>query len=140
MTTTILLIVFGVIGAGIIYLFLTARRLKNMPETPESTKIVTLNPVNFQQQTKSGLVLIDFWASWCMPCKMMAPILNEIAEEAGDKAKIAKVNVEEFQQLSAKFSVRNIPTLVLMKDGKEIDRFVGVKPKDFLLKQLAKNQ
>lgn len=140
MTTTILLIVFGVIGAGIIYLFLTARRLKNMPETPESTKIVTLNPVNFQQQTKSGLVLIDFWASWCMPCKMMAPILNDIAEEAGDKAKIAKVNVEEFQQLSAKFSVRNIPTLVLMKDGKEIDRFVGVKPKDFLLKQLAKNQ
>lgn len=140
MTTTILLIVFGVIGAGIIYLFLTARRLKNMPETPDSTKIVTLNPVNFLQQTKSGLVLIDFWASWCMPCKMMAPILNEIAEEAGDKAKIAKVNVEEFQQLSAKFSVRNIPTLILMKNGKEIDRFVGVKTKDFLLKQLVKNQ
>lgn len=140
MTTTILLIVFGVIGAGIIYLFLTARRLKNMPETPESTKIVTLNPVNFQQQTKNGLVLIDFWASWCMPCKMMAPILNEIAEEVGDKAKIAKVNVEEFQQLSAKFSVRNIPTLILMKNGKEIDRFVGVKPKDYLLKQLVKNQ
>ncbi len=140
MTTTILLIVFGVIGAGIIYLFLTARRLKNMPETAESSKIVTLNPVNFQQQTKSGLVLIDFWASWCMPCKMMAPILNEIAEEVGEKAKIAKVNVEEFQQLSAKFSVRNIPTLILMKNGKEIDRYVGVKPKDFLLKQLAKNQ
>jgi len=140
MTTTILLIVFGVIGAGIIYLFLTARRLKNMPETPESSKIVNLNPVNFQQQTKSGLVLIDFWASWCMPCKMMAPILNEIAEELGDKAKIAKVNVEEFQQLSSKFSVRNIPTLVLMKNGKEIDRFVGVKPKDYLLKQLLKNQ
>jgi thioredoxin 1 len=111
-----------------------------MPETPESSKIVNLNPVNFQQQTKSGLVLIDFWASWCMPCKMMAPILNEIAEELGDKAKIAKVNVEEFQQLSSKFSVRNIPTLVLMKNGKEIDRFVGVKPKDYLLKQLLKNQ
>ena len=140
MTTTILIIVFVVIGAAIFYLYLTAKRLKNMPETPENSKIVTLNPTNFQQQTKSGLVLIDFWASWCMPCKMMAPILNEIAEEAGDKAKIAKVNVEEFQQLSAKFSVRNIPTLVLLKNGREIDRFVGVKPKDFLLKQISKHQ
>jgi thioredoxin 1 len=140
MTTTILTIVFVVIGAAIVYLYVAARKLKNMPETAESTRIVTLNPTNFQQQTKNGLVLIDFWASWCMPCKMMAPILNEIAEEAGDTAKIAKVNVEEFQQLSAKFSVRNIPTLILMKNGKEIDRFVGVKPKDFLLKQLAKNK
>lgn len=140
MTTTILTIVFVVIGAAVIYLFMAARRLKNMPETPENDNIITLNPANFQQQTKSGLVLIDFWASWCMPCKMMAPILNEVADEIGDKAKIGKVNVEEHQQLSSKFSVRNIPTLVLLKDGKEIERFVGVKTKDFLLKQLLKNQ
>ncbi len=140
MTTTILTIVFVVIGAAVIYLFMAARRLKNMPETPENDNIITFNPANFQQQTKSGLVLIDFWASWCMPCKMMAPILNELADEIGDKAKIGKVNVEEHQQLSSKFSVRNIPTLVLLKDGKEIERFVGVKTKDFLLKQLLKNQ
>ncbi|HOW32226.1 MAG TPA: thioredoxin domain-containing protein, partial [Bacteroidales bacterium] len=104
MTTTILTIVFVVIGAAVIYLFMAARRLKNMPETPENDNIITFNPANFQQQTKSGLVLIDFWASWCMPCKMMAPILNELADEIGDKAKIGKVNVEEHQQLSSKFS------------------------------------
>jgi len=140
MTTTLLIIVFAVIGAAVIYLFFTARRLKNMPEPAESSKIVTLNPTNFQQQTKSGLVLIDFWASWCMPCKMMAPILNEVAEEIGDQTKICKVNVEEHQQLSSQFSVRNIPTLVLLRNGKEIDRFVGAKPKDFLIRQIKKHQ
>jgi thioredoxin 1 len=139
MTSTILIIVLLVIGAGITYLFFTARRLKNMPDAPESSKLITLNPTNFQNQTKSGIVLIDFWASWCMPCKMMSPILNEVADEIGDKAKICKVNVEEHQQLSSKFSVRNIPTLILLKNGKEIDRFVGVKTKDFLFKQINKS-
>lgn len=140
MTATILTIVFIVIGAAIVYLFLAARKLKNMPETPESSRIIILNQANFEHQTKDGLVLIDFWASWCMPCKMMAPILNEVAEEIGDKAKICKVNVEEHQQLSARFSVRNIPTLVLVKNGKEVDRIVGVKPKDFIIRLLQKHQ
>lgn len=140
MTATILTIVFIVIGAAIVYLFLAARKLKNMPETPESSRIIILNQANFEHQTKDGLVLIDFWASWCMPCKMMAPILNEVAEEFGDKAKICKVNVEEHQQLSARFSVRNIPTLVLVKNGKEVDRIVGVKPKDFIIRLLQKHQ
>lgn len=140
MTATILTIVFIVIGAAIVYLFLAARKLKNMPDTPESSRIIILNQANFEHQTKDGLVLIDFWASWCMPCKMMAPILNEVAEEIGDKAKICKVNVEEHQQLSARFSVRNIPTLVLVKNGKEVDRIVGVKPKDFIIRLLQKHQ
>lgn len=140
MTATILTIVFIVIGAAVVYLFLAARKLKNMPDTPESSRIIILNQANFEHQTKDGLVLIDFWASWCMPCKMMAPILNEVAEEIGDKAKICKVNVEEHQQLSARFSVRNIPTLVLVKNGKEVDRIVGVKPKDFIIRLLQKHQ
>jgi thioredoxin 1 len=138
-TEIILFIVGGLILAAITYLFLTARRLKNMPEAPNSDKLLILTPGNFNQHTRSGIVLIDFWAAWCMPCKMMAPILNEVAEEIGDQAKICKLNVEEYQQLSAKFSVRNIPTLILLKNGKEIDRFVGVKTKDFLLKQVKKS-
>ncbi len=138
MTTTVILIAAGLIGAGVLYLYMLARKLKNTPEAPESHNLVILNPVNFQQQTKSGVALVDFWASWCMPCKMMAPILNEVADEIGDKAKICKVNVEDHQQLSAKFSVRNIPTLLLLKNGKEVDRFVGVKTKDFLVKQINK--
>lgn len=138
MSTSIILMVIAIVIGAIAYLYFAARKLKNMPQVPDSSKLITLNPGNFQQQTRSGVVLIDFWASWCMPCKMMAPILNEIAEEIGDEARICKVNVEEHHQLSAKFSVRNIPTLILLKNGKEIDRFVGVKPKDYLIKQIKK--
>jgi thioredoxin 1 len=139
MTTITLIAVILIVGLAIGYLLIAARRLKNMPEVPESGNLVILNPSNFQQQTRTGIVLIDFWASWCMPCKMMSPILNEVADEVGNKARICKVNVEEHQQLSAKFSVRNIPTLILLKNGKEIDRFVGVKTKDFLFKQINKS-
>jgi thioredoxin 1 len=138
MSTSIILLVLAIIVGAIAYLYFAARKLKNMPQVPDSSRLITLNPGNFQQHTRSGVVLIDFWASWCMPCKMMAPILNEVADEIGDEAKISKVNVEEHQQLSAKFSVRNIPTLILLKNGKEIDRFVGVKTKDFLIKQIKK--
>jgi thioredoxin 1 len=138
MTTTIIILALGLIIGAFVYLYMTARRLKNMPDVPESGRLVILDPTNFQHQTRSGVALIDFWASWCMPCKMMAPILNEVAEEIGDEAKVCKVNVEEHQTLSAKFSVRNIPTLILLKNGKEIDRFVGVKPKDYLVKQIQK--
>ena len=75
-----------------------------------------------------------------MPCKMMAPILNEVAAEVDGKAKICKVDVQQYQDISSKFSVRNIPTLILFKNGKEINRFVGVKTKDFLLKEINKVQ
>jgi thioredoxin 1 len=136
MTTIVIMLVTAIIAGAIIYLYLTVRRLKNMPDVPENGNLIVLNPGNFQQHTRSGVALIDFWASWCMPCKMMAPILNEVADEIGDKAKICKVNVEDHQQLSARFSVRNIPTLILMRNGKEVERIVGVKPKDYLIKKI----
>ncbi len=120
------------------YSYLNYRRIKRLSNLPESEEISHLTDKNFNQQTAKGIVLIDFWASWCMPCKMMAPVLNQVAEAVHGQARVAKVNVEESQNLAGKYQVRSIPTLLLMKDGKEVDRFVGVKSKDFLLKQISK--
>jgi len=111
-----------------------------MEELPESKKIVTLTSTNFDNQVKNGIVLVDFWASWCMPCKMLAPVINEIAEEASDIAKVCKLNVDEQRDIVAKYSVRGIPTLILFKNGKEVKRFVGVKTKGFYLKQIQEQQ
>jgi thioredoxin 1 len=130
------LIVFIVIFVG--YSYLNYRRIKHFSKMPDSNEIIILTDKNFDKQTAKGIFLIDFWASWCMPCKMMAPVLNQVAEKVSGHAIVAKVNVEEFQNLAAKFQVRNIPTILLLKDGKEVDRFVGVKSKDFLLKQINK--
>ena len=140
MPSTAVMITLALIVGAVAYLYFAARKIKNMPEVPENKNIVILDSGNYQHQLKNGIALVDFWASWCMPCKMMAPILNDVATEIDGKAKICKVDVQEHQDISAKFSVRNIPTLILFKNGKEINRFVGVKTKDFLMKEIIKVQ
>ena len=130
------LITFIIIFVG--YSYLNYRRIQHFSKLPNSDKIIHLTDKDFDKQTAKGIVLVDFWASWCMPCKMMAPVLNKVAEKAQGEAKVAKVNVEEYQKLADKFQVRSIPTLLFLKDGKEVSRFVGVKSKDFLLKQISK--
>ncbi len=138
MQTTLL--ITGIFISTLIALFLFARsRMKNIPVVADNDKILTLTDKNFQHQTKNRLVLIDFWASWCVPCRMMAPVLNEIAGELTGNSHVGKVNIEQYQVLAQKFGVRNIPTLILLKNGREINRFVGVKSKDFLLQQISKN-
>lgn len=92
-----------------------------------------LNDANFAEETASGLVLIDFWATWCGPCKMFLPILEQIATELDGKAKVCKVNVEECTGLAAQFAVRNVPAFFVMKDGQIVDQLVGVHGKNKVL-------
>ena len=110
-------------------------RMKNAKPLKTSGKIRILANKNFKTITKRGVVLVDFWAPWCAPCKIIAPTLNEIAESQNDFT-IAKVNVDHNQQLAQKFKVRSIPTMVILKDGKEAGRIVGVKTKRNILKEV----
>ena len=134
MWITISIIGAVVVLAGILILN-TRQKMKSLKDVKESDKIKVLTDQNFQNKIKTGLVLVDFWAAWCMPCKMMIPVLNEVAEEAGDKVTIAKVNVDEQKATAAKFGIRSIPTMILFQNGKEVKRIVGVKTKDYLLKE-----
>ncbi len=102
-----------------------------------SDTIENLTEASFDEAIKNDLpVLVDFWAEWCGPCRAVAPILEEIANEHGDKVVIAKVNVDENPALSVRFSVRSIPTMLLFKSGEEAKRIVGAKNKAGLLKEL----
>ena len=133
------LIIIGIIAAILGGLFLIARaKMKNIPVVADNANILTLTEKNFQHQTKNKLILVDFWASWCALCRMMAPVLNEVADELAGNSYIGKVNIEEYQSLAQKFQVRNIPTLILLKNGTEVNRFVGIKNKEFLLQQINK--
>lgn len=84
----------------------------------------------------SKLVLVDLWAEWCGPCKMMEPILEEIADEYSDRLKVVKLNIDQNQETPLKFGVMNIPTLIFFKEGKEIDRVIGAFPKKQLVNKI----
>jgi thioredoxin 1 len=104
-------------------------------------QIVHLTDATFDDTIKNahGPVLVDFWASWCGPCKMIAPYLEAIAGEMAGRATIAKVNVDENGDLSARFGVRSIPTLVVFNEGRVVDQAVGALPKEQIKNLLGKH-
>jgi len=134
MSTTLLIIltVFVVLIGFFVFSFY---RMKNAKPVTNSKNIKVLANKNFKPIIKKGVVLVDFWAPWCGPCKVIAPVLNEIADSE-ENVTVAKVNVDQQQQLAKKFKVRNIPTLILFKNGTEVHRFVGVKSKRAIMKEV----
>ena len=101
--------------------------------------VTTLSDSTFDETVASDgtPVLVDFWAEWCGPCKMIAPILEEIAGEQGEALQVAKLNVDEAGDVARRFEVMSIPTLILFKDGEPVKRIVGAKPKQALLDDIA---
>lgn len=133
----IFLILSGLIVLLVIFSFFKAKKLQKI-KYKESDKIKILTDGNFVSIVSKGIIIVDFWAEWCMPCKLMIAIMNELAEDPTINANIAKLNVETNQATAAKYAIRSIPTIIIFKNGKEINRFVGVKTADFLKKELKK--
>jgi len=100
--------------------------------------MLELTKDNFKEEVLDSdkPVLVDFWATWCIPCKMIAPIVNEISNEYNGKCKVAKLNIDDAMEIATKFGVMNIPTIILFKDGKEFTRIVGVASKESILKKI----
>lgn len=98
--------------------------------------VIELNKDNFEKEVMEAEVpvLIDFWANWCGPCRMMSPVIDKIAEEMGDKVKVCKVNVDENYELAEKYEIMTIPAFIIVKNGAETGRTIGVQPKEDILK------
>lgn len=94
--------------------------------------VVYLDDDNFETSISKGVTLVDFFADWCGPCRMIAPIIEELSKEFHGKANIAKLDIEKAQDVASKFQVTSIPTIIVFKDGKEVKRIVGLRDKDTL--------
>lgn len=101
--------------------------------------IIHLSDENFQKEIETGLVLVDFYATWCGPCRMITPVLEELVGMVTGKAKIAKLDIDQAQETTANLQITSVPTLILFKDGKEIKRVVGVKDLDYLHNLIVSN-
>ncbi|NLY43977.1 MAG: thioredoxin [Clostridiaceae bacterium] len=100
-----------------------------------SEKVLTISNENFDAEVKNSdlPVLVDFWASWCGPCRMVAPIIDELADEFQGRAKVGKINVDDQRHLAARYGVMSIPTIMLFKNGEVVEKIVGARPKsDFV--------
>jgi len=129
-----------IVGIIVLYFIVTAiifsRKLKNVKPGLPHESIIILTDTNFSEVVNNGVSLVDFWADWCMPCKMQGPIIDEVAKEIGTKAQICKLDVQVNQSAAQNNNVKNIPTMILFKNGVEIQRFVGIKSKQALVKAI----
>jgi thioredoxin 1 len=104
-------------------------------------KSLEVNETNFEQEVLKAdkPVLVDFWAIWCAPCKMISPIVDDLAEEYADRLKVSKVDVDNNPHIAMKFGIRSIPTLLIFKAGKVVDQIVGAAPKKMLIEKISKH-
>ncbi|GHV18916.1 hypothetical protein FACS189425_08700 [Clostridia bacterium] len=103
------------------------------------SNLTELTSANFAAETASGTVLVDFWAPWCGPCRMVAPVVEKLAENFSGRAKFGKLNVDDNGDVAAKFGIQSIPALLVFKDGAEAERLVGARPLEELTAALERH-
>jgi thioredoxin 1 len=131
--SSITYIIAGLILAYIVYMFI---RNRNRMKKPPSENVKILTDGNFNATIKNGVSLVDFWAAWCGPCRVQGTIVDEIADEIGDKANICKLDIDQHKKTAGQLGIQSIPTILIFKDGKMVQKFVGVKPKPVLIKAI----
>lgn len=101
-------------------------------------QVLELTDANFASEVKNahGVALVDFWAPWCGPCRMMSPVIDQLAADYAGKVKVGKVNVDENRAVAAEFGIMSIPTIIIFKDGVKVDKVVGYQPKEILAQKL----
>ena len=102
-------------------------------------KVKTFTDSNFDDETKNGVVLVDFWAEWCGPCRRLAPTVDALASEFDGRATVAKMNVDENPNVPGRYAIRGIPTLLLFKEGQLAETIVGLAPKEDIAKMLERH-
>ena len=105
----------------------------------DKESVLTITDESFEKVVENGVTIVDFWAEWCMPCRMQGPIMESLAKNIGGKATISKLNVDDNPETASRFGITGIPTSVLLKDGKEVQRFVGVQSEDTLRAAIDSN-
>ncbi len=134
-------ILIGLILAVVFFAIYRYRSFMAGIDTPDSENLVIFTDKNIMEQTKNGIVLIDFWAEWCQPCKIQGPIVSQLAEENTNKnVKIGKFNVEKNPKAGNTLGIKNIPTIIIFKSGKEVQRIVGLKNKKTLMATIESHQ
>ena len=105
----------------------------------DKESVLSITDESFDKVVENGVTIVDFWAEWCMPCRMQTPIMESLAKKLAGKATISKLNVDENPETASRFGITGIPTSVLLKDGKEVQRFVGVQSEDTLRAAIDSN-
>ena len=126
--TTVFIILFAALSIG----------LFSCKSGSSDKNITTLTTKNFADETGKGVVMVDFWATWCMPCKAMAPVIEEIAAQTIGKVKVGKVDIDQNGPLANQFGIQSIPTVLIFRDGVLVETFVGVQSKAALVNALSK--
>jgi len=120
----------------LLFSFIVFIATQNNINAQNHKNITDINDANFEAQIATGVVIVDFWASWCAPCRAQGPILEKVAKEMGDSIKVCKMNTDYNRNTPSSYHVTGIPTLLLFDDGKMIMRHVGVQTKETLIKEI----